>query len=172
MQNWFKRGKGLQVGIGICCLSAFVLFGYEQGVFGPILRNENWLHQFGHPSDSVTGIIVSCYNLGCLVGCVSTFSQLCTLLSFRMLNSLQSQLSGRREAGPTENYLGGNGLHLGWNHPPDFCFWNSPSHRWTHYHWYRDRNGECNCANVSSSISMCFCSSPCTDISPKFARLL
>ncbi|KXH28937.1 hypothetical protein CSIM01_13339 [Colletotrichum simmondsii] len=73
MQNWFKRGKGLQVGIGICCLSAFVLFGYEQGVFGPILRNENWLHQFGHPSDSVTGIIVSCYNLGCLVGCIINF---------------------------------------------------------------------------------------------------
>ncbi|KAJ0110215.1 hypothetical protein J7T55_000647 [Diaporthe amygdali] len=52
---------------------AFILFGYEQGVFGPILQNEDWLDQFDHPSDSKTGIIVSCYNLGCLMGCVLNF---------------------------------------------------------------------------------------------------
>ncbi|KAG7059649.1 hexose carrier protein [Colletotrichum scovillei] len=34
---------------------------------------EDWLNQFGHPSDSETGIIVSCYNLGCLTGCVLNF---------------------------------------------------------------------------------------------------
>jgi hypothetical protein len=49
---------------------AFVLFGYDQGVFGGILQNRDWLDQFEHPSDSLTGIIVSCYNLGCLAGCV------------------------------------------------------------------------------------------------------
>lgn len=52
---------------------AFVLFGYDQGVFGGILQNEDWLNQFHHPSDSKTGIIVSCYNLGCLAGCVINF---------------------------------------------------------------------------------------------------
>ncbi|KAF9872891.1 hypothetical protein CkaCkLH20_09754 [Colletotrichum karsti] len=73
MKSWLGRGKSLQFGITICCLSAFILFDYEQGVFGPILRNENWLNQFKHPSDSETGIIVSCYNLGCLVGCIVNF---------------------------------------------------------------------------------------------------
>ncbi|KAJ0307885.1 hypothetical protein COL516b_003857 [Colletotrichum fioriniae] len=67
------RGKSLQVGVTICCLIAFVLFGYDQGVFGGILQMEDWLDQFGHPSDSETGIIVSCYNLGCLTGCVLNF---------------------------------------------------------------------------------------------------
>ncbi|KAL3292374.1 hexose carrier protein [Colletotrichum asianum] len=67
------RGKGLQMGVTICCLIAFVLFGYDQGVFGGILQMEDWLDQFNHPSDSETGIIVSCYNLGCLAGCVLNF---------------------------------------------------------------------------------------------------
>lgn len=70
MKTWLGRGKPLQVGITVCCLVAFLLFGYEQGVFGPILQNENWLDQFNHPSDSETGIIVSCYNIGCFLGCV------------------------------------------------------------------------------------------------------
>jgi predicted MFS family arabinose efflux permease len=73
MRNWFGRGKPLQFAITVCCLCAFVLFGYDQGVFSGILQNENWLQQFNHPSDSTTGIIVSCYNLGCLVGCVVNF---------------------------------------------------------------------------------------------------
>ena len=70
MKNWFGRGRSLQVAITCSCLIAFVLFGYDQGVFGGILQNENWLDQFGHPSNTTTGIIVSSYNLGCLVGCI------------------------------------------------------------------------------------------------------
>lgn len=50
---------------------AFTLFGYDQGVFGGILQNEDWLTQFGNPDDTKTGIIVSSYNLGCLLGCFS-----------------------------------------------------------------------------------------------------
>ncbi|KAM0326523.1 hypothetical protein ACHAQA_006392 [Verticillium albo-atrum] len=73
MKTWLGRGKGLQFGVTVCCLVAFVLFGYEQGVFGPILQNVDWLNQFNHPSDSHVGIIVSCYNLGCLLGCVLAF---------------------------------------------------------------------------------------------------
>lgn len=70
MRTWLGRGKSLQVGITACCLVAFVLFGYDQGVFSGILQNQDWLNQFDHPSDSKTGIIVSCYNLGCLLRCV------------------------------------------------------------------------------------------------------
>ncbi|KAH7187952.1 general substrate transporter [Fusarium oxysporum] len=67
------RGKSVQAGVTICCLVAFVLFGYDQGVFGGILQNEDWQNQFNHPNDAKTGIIVSCYNLGCLAGCVINF---------------------------------------------------------------------------------------------------
>uniref|UniRef100_A0A8H7K4U4 Major facilitator superfamily (MFS) profile domain-containing protein n=1 Tax=Bionectria ochroleuca TaxID=29856 RepID=A0A8H7K4U4_BIOOC len=67
------RGKSVQVGVTICCLVAFVLFGYDQGVLGGILENEDWQRQFGYPNDTETGIIVSCYNLGCLTGCVINF---------------------------------------------------------------------------------------------------
>lgn len=65
----FGRGKTLQASLTVCCLMAFVLFGYDQGVFGGILENEDFLSQFGYPSDTKTGIIVSCYNLGCFAGC-------------------------------------------------------------------------------------------------------
>jgi MFS family permease len=74
MSSWFGRGKPLQLAVTACCLTAFVLFGYDQGVFGGILQNEDWLNRFHHPSDSKTGIIVSCYNLGCFAGCVVNFS--------------------------------------------------------------------------------------------------
>ncbi|KAJ0305714.1 hypothetical protein Brms1b_010695 [Colletotrichum noveboracense] len=67
------RGKSVQVGTTVCCLIAFVLFGYDQGVFGGILHNDDWLRQFDHPSDTLTGFIVSCYNLGCLGGSVLNF---------------------------------------------------------------------------------------------------
>lgn len=60
MRNWLGRGKGVQYGVTTCCLIAFVLIGYDQGVFSGILQNEDWLNQFHHPSDSKTGIIVSC----------------------------------------------------------------------------------------------------------------
>ncbi|KLU89248.1 hypothetical protein MAPG_08222 [Magnaporthiopsis poae ATCC 64411] len=73
MRGWLGRGRPLRLGVTICCLFAFVLFGYEQGVFGPILQNEDWKEQFSHPDDSLTGIIVSCYNLGCLTGCIVTY---------------------------------------------------------------------------------------------------
>lgn len=70
MRSWYGRGKPLQVAITSCCLVAFVLFGYDQGVFSGIVGNEDWRKQFGHPDDSEEGIIVSCYNLGCLLGCL------------------------------------------------------------------------------------------------------
>ncbi len=73
MRDWYGRGRSLRLAVTTCCLMAFVLFGYDQGVFSGILQNEDWLRQFNHPSDSKTGIIVSCYNLGCFAGCISAF---------------------------------------------------------------------------------------------------
>ncbi|KAL4899967.1 hypothetical protein BDW74DRAFT_188837 [Aspergillus multicolor] len=73
MRTWFGRGRKLQVAVTSCCLCAFILYGYDQGVFGGILENEDWLNQFGHPGDTLTGFITSSYNLGCLVGCFGNF---------------------------------------------------------------------------------------------------
>ncbi|KAL6354462.1 hypothetical protein LRP88_11798 [Fusarium phalaenopsidis] len=73
MRTWFGRGKKLQLAVTSCCLCAFVLYGYDQGVFGGILENEDWLRQFNHPGDTLTGFITSSYNLGCLVGCFANF---------------------------------------------------------------------------------------------------
>ncbi|KAF7557712.1 hypothetical protein G7Z17_g434 [Cylindrodendrum hubeiense] len=71
--GWMGKGTRLQVGISAMCLTSFVLFGYDQGVFGGILQNENWNAQFSHPNDVMTGIIVSSYTLGCIGGCVLNF---------------------------------------------------------------------------------------------------
>lgn len=55
------------------CQLAFVLFGYDQGVFSGIITNKSFLEVMGHPNDSLTGIIVSIYNLGCFTGCIINF---------------------------------------------------------------------------------------------------
>lgn len=47
--NWFGRGFRLRIAITIACQMAFVLFGYDQGVFSGIVGNEDWLETFGHP---------------------------------------------------------------------------------------------------------------------------
>ncbi|KAL2835441.1 general substrate transporter [Aspergillus pseudoustus] len=73
MRTWFGRGRKLQLAVTSCCLCAFILYGYDQGVFGGILENEDWLTQFGHPGDTLTGFITSSYNLGCLLGCFANF---------------------------------------------------------------------------------------------------
>jgi MFS family permease len=73
MRTWFGRGKKLQLAVTSCCLCAFVLYGYDQGVFGGILENNDWLTQFNHPGDTLTGFITSSYNLGCLAGCFGNF---------------------------------------------------------------------------------------------------
>ncbi|KAF5314218.1 hypothetical protein D9758_018178 [Tetrapyrgos nigripes] len=73
MLHWFSKGRPLQLAISATCSFAFILFGYDQGVFSGIVGNENFLDTFGHPNDSTEGIIVSSYNLGCFAGCILTF---------------------------------------------------------------------------------------------------
>ncbi|KAH7397411.1 putative Myo-inositol transporter 1 [Pyrenochaeta sp. MPI-SDFR-AT-0127] len=71
--NWFGRGFKLRAAITIACQLAFVLFGYDQGVFSGIVGNAHFLDTFNHPSPALEGIIVSIYNLGCFSGCVLSF---------------------------------------------------------------------------------------------------
>lgn len=71
--NWYGRGFRLRAAITIACQLAFVLFGYDQGVFSGIVGNADFLDTFGHPSPGLEGIIVSIYNLGCFTGCILSF---------------------------------------------------------------------------------------------------
>ncbi|OAK96880.1 putative Myo-inositol transporter 1 [Phaeosphaeriaceae sp. SRC1lsM3a] len=70
---WFGRGFKLRAAITIACQLAFVLFGYDQGVFSGIVGNQDFLDTFDHPSPGLEGIIVSIYNLGCFSGCILAF---------------------------------------------------------------------------------------------------
>ena len=71
--NWYGRGFKLRLAITIACQMAFVLFGYDQGVFSGIVGNADYLNTFNHPSPALEGIIVSIYNLGCFSGCIVSF---------------------------------------------------------------------------------------------------
>jgi hypothetical protein len=51
--------------VTLCCILATLgsfLFGYDSGVIGSTLEQAAFLQQFDHPSDAVTGGIVSSYN--------------------------------------------------------------------------------------------------------------
>ena len=92
------------------CQLAFVLFGYDQGVFGGIVGNENFLNQFGHPDSAFEGIIVSIYNLGAFSGCIVAFffcerlgrrramwvAMAFILVSFARCHSAQSSISDEK----------------------------------------------------------------------------
>ncbi|KAH7177042.1 putative Myo-inositol transporter 1 [Dactylonectria macrodidyma] len=72
--SWFKPGFRTQLAITANCLQAFFLFGYDQGVFGGLISNPDFLDIVNHPSEGLLGFIVSSYNLGCLSGCALTFA--------------------------------------------------------------------------------------------------
>ncbi|RLL99967.1 hypothetical protein CFD26_107062 [Aspergillus turcosus] len=71
--NLFGTGFTLKAAIWTACGMAFILFGYDQGVFSGIVENEDFLATMHHPNDSLLGIIVSIYNLGCFTGCIINF---------------------------------------------------------------------------------------------------
>ncbi|KAK8237962.1 general substrate transporter [Phyllosticta capitalensis] len=70
----FGRGFSLQLAITAACSMAFILFGYDQGVFSGIVGNEDFLDIVGHPDDTILGIVVAVYNLGCFSGCLVAFA--------------------------------------------------------------------------------------------------
>ncbi|KAJ9396948.1 hypothetical protein DTO282F9_6202 [Paecilomyces variotii] len=71
--NLFGRGWKLRLAITVACEMAFILFGYDQGVFSGIVGNSDFLRVMGDPKDAYLGIIVSIYNLGCFSGCILAF---------------------------------------------------------------------------------------------------
>lgn len=65
------EGTKLSVGIASCAGAAFMLFGYDQGVFGAMLGNDNFIRTFDNPSAMVQGQITATYDLGCFFGALA-----------------------------------------------------------------------------------------------------
>ncbi len=67
-----SRGRPLQLSITAACGFGFLLFGYDQGVFGGLLDNAHFLQTFGHPNTTIQGQIVATYDIGCIIGTLTS----------------------------------------------------------------------------------------------------
>ncbi|WWC70481.1 uncharacterized protein I206_104432 [Kwoniella pini CBS 10737] len=75
------RGRVVQWAITAACGSAFLLFGYDQGVMSGLLTGSAFTKQFpeidttdsGSGSASLQGTVVAIYEIGCLFGSIFTF---------------------------------------------------------------------------------------------------
>ncbi|KAI5276016.1 hexose carrier protein [Aureobasidium subglaciale] len=64
------QGTQLSVGIASCAGCAFMLFGYDQGIFGGLLGNDNFIATFDNPGALIQGQITATYDLGCFFGAI------------------------------------------------------------------------------------------------------
>jgi len=67
------EGRSLTVMITLTSGIGFMLFGWDQGVFGGILGNKSFLDRFNNPSPGIQGQIVSTYDIGCILGAILSF---------------------------------------------------------------------------------------------------
>ena len=51
----------------------FLLFGYDQGLFGGILAGQGFIDMLGNPSPTLTGLVTAVYDIGCALGAVAAF---------------------------------------------------------------------------------------------------
>jgi MFS family permease len=67
-------GKTLVATITLTCSTAFLLFGYDQGVLSGIIGGDNQFGKhFDHPDANTQGLIVSVYHLGDVGGAIYMF---------------------------------------------------------------------------------------------------
>lgn len=75
------RGRNVNWAITLCCGSAFLLFGYDQGVISGLLTGDAFTAEFpeidttstGKGSASLQGTVVAIYEIGCLAGSLFAF---------------------------------------------------------------------------------------------------
>ena len=51
----------------------FLLFGYDQGLFGGILAGDGFNKMLGEPTPTLTGLVTAVYDIGCALGAVGAF---------------------------------------------------------------------------------------------------
>ncbi|KIW13728.1 hypothetical protein PV08_08919 [Exophiala spinifera] len=66
------QGTALSWAISLCSASAFLLFGYDQGIMGSIVSTPYFLEAINVKADDADTIstVVSIYDIGCMVGCL------------------------------------------------------------------------------------------------------
>ncbi|RKL41530.1 hypothetical protein BFJ72_g5422 [Fusarium proliferatum] len=67
------QGKALMSAITAVCGLGFLLFGYDQGVMGGVIGSPTFKERFHDPNATKQGLVVGLYDLGCLIGSLTTF---------------------------------------------------------------------------------------------------
>lgn len=67
------RGKALIAVILLASGLDFLLFGYDQGLFGGILAGKRFSDMLGNPNPTMTGLVTGLYDIGCALGAVGAF---------------------------------------------------------------------------------------------------
>ncbi|KAH5102958.1 hypothetical protein HBH72_078450 [Parastagonospora nodorum] len=67
------RGKALIAIILMTSGLDFLLFGYDQGLFGGILGGDRFKDTLGRPNPTMTGLVTAIYDIGCALGAVVAF---------------------------------------------------------------------------------------------------
>lgn len=67
------RGKALLTMILITSGMDFLLFGYDQGLFGGILAGSRFQEMLGHPDSTMVGLVTAIYDIGCAAGAVAAY---------------------------------------------------------------------------------------------------
>jgi MFS family permease len=65
------RGNALLGAITTVCSSAFLLFGYDQGVMSGVVISSYWLSEMGNPSTIMVSTITALYDVGAVFGAVA-----------------------------------------------------------------------------------------------------
>ena len=55
----------------LTCLG-FLLIGYDNGLMGGLVNSDAFDATFDHPSNTITGLIVAIYEVGCFFGSIAT----------------------------------------------------------------------------------------------------
>ncbi|KAL3462135.1 general substrate transporter [Aspergillus heterothallicus] len=66
------HGFWLQACITLCSASAFMLFGYDQGVLGGLIASPVFLNDNNIDADdsNLQGTVTAIYDIGCIIGCI------------------------------------------------------------------------------------------------------
>lgn len=82
------KGAPLVGAITTVCSSAFLLFGYDQGVMSGVVISTYWLDEMGNPSTVMTGTITALYDVGAVFGAI------CAALTVERLGRKRGLLLG------------------------------------------------------------------------------
>ena len=68
------RGRSLVLAVTLASCQAFLLLGFDQGVMSGIIGAENrFSRDFGDPGPDMQGNITALYDIGCVLGSITTY---------------------------------------------------------------------------------------------------